>query len=89
MAVSLLNKYQKPSKHPQLKEKKKILVDIPTGMKVMDHPGEPTSILDYTQEWSELPDRGGLFHINTMTPGTDVKRLIMEQIVKSDSILLH
>ena len=28
-------------------------------------------------------------NVDTMTPGTDVKRLIMEQIVKSDSILLH
>ena len=64
VAISLLKKYQKPSKHPQLKVKRKIFVDILTGMKAMDQPGEPNSILDYTQEWSELVDRGGLYHIN-------------------------
>ena len=35
-------------------------------MKAVDQPGEPDSVLEYTKEWSELIDRGGLYHINDM-----------------------
>ena len=34
------------------------------GMKAADQGGEPDSILEYTKAWSELIDRGGLYHIN-------------------------
>ena len=35
-----------------------------TDMKAVDQPGEPESVLDYTKLWSDLIDRGGLYHIN-------------------------
>ena len=30
----------------------------------VDQPGEPESVLDYTKLWSDLIDRGGIYHIN-------------------------
>ena len=30
----------------------------------MEQPGEPESMLDYMKLWSDLIDRGGLYHIN-------------------------
>ena len=64
VAVSLLKKYRKPTKHPQLKVKWALFVRVLTEMKAVDQPGEPESVLDYTKLWSTLIDRGGLYHIN-------------------------
>ena len=64
VAVSLLKKYSKPTKHPQLKVKRALFVRVLTEMKAVDQPGEPESVLDYTKLWSDLIDRGGLYHIN-------------------------
>lgn len=64
VAVSLLKKYRKPTKHTQLKVKRALFVRVLSRMKAVDQPGEPTSVLDYTRLWSDLIDRGGLYHIN-------------------------
>ena len=64
VAASLLKKYKKPAKHPQLKVKRTLFVNVLTRMKAVDQPGEPASLLDYTKLWSELIDRGGLHHID-------------------------
>lgn len=64
VAVSLLKKIKKPSKHPQLKGKRNLFVRVLTRMKAVNQPGEPDSVLEYTKEWSEMIDRGGLYHIN-------------------------
>ena len=64
VAVSLLKKYKKPAKNPQLKMKRKLFVKVLTRMKAVDQLGEPESVLDYTKQWSELIDRGGLYNID-------------------------
>ena len=58
VAVSLLKKCRKPTKHPQLKVKRAQFVLVLTEMKAVDQPGEPESMLDYTKLWSDLIDRG-------------------------------
>ena len=58
VAVSLLKKYRKTTKHPQLKVKWALFVRVLTEMKAVDQPGEPESVLDYTKLWSDLIDRG-------------------------------
>ena len=70
VAESLLKKYRKPTKQPQLKVKWAFFVRVLTGMKAVDQPGEPESVLDYTGLWSDLIDRGGLYHINDKVCGT-------------------
>ena len=60
VAVSLLKKYRRPTKHPQFKVKWELFIHVLTGMKAVNQPGEPESVLDYTKLWSELIDRGGL-----------------------------
>ena len=64
VAVSLLKKYRKPTKQPQLKVKRALFVRVLSRMKAIDQPGEPDSVFDYTRLWSDLIDRGGLYHIN-------------------------
>ena len=64
VAVSLLKKYRKPSKHPQVQLKRTLFVRVLIGMRAVDQPGEPDSPLDYSKVWSELIDRGGLYHID-------------------------
>lgn len=64
VAVSLLKKYRKPTKQPQVKVKRALFVRVLSRMKAVDQPGEPDSVLDYTRLWSDLIDRGGLYHIN-------------------------
>ena len=68
-AISLLKKYRKSTKHPKLKVKWEQFVHVLTGMKAVDQPGEPGSLLDYTKLWAELIDRGGLYHINDEVSG--------------------
>ena len=57
VAVSLLKKYRRPTKQPLVKEKRELFVQA------VDQPGEPESVLEYTRLWSELIDRGGVYHI--------------------------
>ena len=64
VAVTLLKRYKKPTKHPNLKTKRELFVCILTQMRAYNQPGEPSSVLEYTTLWSELIDRGGLYHIS-------------------------
>lgn len=64
VAVRLLRRYRKPSKNPTLQTKRRLFVRVLTGMRAVVQPGEPESVLEYTKLWSELIDRGGLYHIN-------------------------
>lgn len=65
VAVSLLKRYNKPTKHVQLKIKRNYFVQVLKGMKATDQPemvGD--SVVDYSRVWSDLIDRGGLYHIS-------------------------
>ena len=64
VAVSLLKKYRKPTKQGQLKVKRALFVRVLSRKKAVDQPGEPDSVFDYTMLWSDLIDRGGLYHIS-------------------------
>ena len=64
VAVSLLRKCRKPTKQPHLKMKWALFEHVLMEMKAVDQPGEPESVLEYTKLWSDLIDRGGLYHIN-------------------------
>ena len=62
VAIKLLKKYQKKKTHPELKKKYNFFVDILVKMKAPDLPGIVDTVHDYTRLWSELVDRGGLYH---------------------------
>ena len=65
VAVHLLKKYNKMTKNAQLKVKRNYFVRVLKGMKATDQPEVAVdSVLDYTRVWSELVDRGGLYHIS-------------------------
>ena len=64
VASKLLKKYRKVSKHQEVQLKRGLFVRVLRGMKAENQPGEPDTLLDYTRVWSELIDRGGLYHIN-------------------------
>lgn len=64
VAVKLLKRYSKSSKNTQLQSKRRMFVRVLREMRAVDQPGEPASILEYTTEWSEIIDRGGLYHIS-------------------------
>ncbi len=64
VAVSLLKKYRKPSKNIKVQEKRSLFVKVLSQMKCTNQPGEPTTAYEYSKLWSELIDRGGLYHIN-------------------------
>lgn len=63
VAIKLLKKYKKPTKHPQLKIKHQFFVQVLRGMQADDLLGDVDTLSDYTHLWSELIDRG-LYHIN-------------------------
>ena len=64
VGISLLKKFKKSSKNPDLQQKRSLFVRVLKGMCATDQPGEPESVLDYSKVWSETIDRGGLYHIN-------------------------
>lgn len=64
IAVKLMRKYKKHTKNAVLQKKNKLFVRILQRMKASEQPGEPDSLSEYTTLWSELIDRGGLYHIN-------------------------
>ena len=64
IAVKLLKRYKKPSTHPQVHLKRKFFIRVLRGMSVADQPTTIETLDDYTRLWSELVDRGGLYHIN-------------------------
>lgn len=64
IAVKLLKKYKKRSKHPKVQLKWKMFARVLKDMKATDQPGMPNSPLEYSEAWAQLIDRGGLYHIN-------------------------
>ena len=64
VAIKLLKKYQKPTKHQELKTKHQYFIKVLHQMQATDQPGDVDTLSDYTRLWSELIDRGGLYHIS-------------------------
>ena len=64
VAVKLLKRFKKPSKNSDVNHKHELFVRVLKSMRASGQPGEPESVLDYSTLWSELIDRGGLYHIN-------------------------
>ena len=64
VAVKLLKKYRKAAKHPRLQMKRRLFVTVLVDMRANNQPGDPDSPLEYTKVWTELIDRGGLYHIS-------------------------
>ena len=56
-------KLQKPLKPEQVQFKCKLFVWVLKRMSTADHPDTFESLEDYTRLWSELIDRGGLYHL--------------------------
>ena len=50
-------------KHPQSKQKYDLFVQLLGGMKAADQPEDVNSLSDYSRLWTDLIDRGGLYHI--------------------------
>ena len=64
VVFTLHKRNRKPTKNHELKEKQPVCVKILEKMKTSDLHGEVDTIHEYTRLWSELIDRGGLYHIN-------------------------
>ena len=65
IAVKLLKKYRKKAKHPRLQQKRRLFVAVLKHMRADNQPGlTGSTLVDYTEQWSRLVDRGGLYHIN-------------------------
>ena len=64
VAIKLLKRYQKPTKHPDLKIKHQLFVKVLREMQAANQPGDVDTLSDYTCLWSEMIDRGGLYHIS-------------------------
>ena len=64
VAIKLLKRYRKPSNHPQVHLKRQLFERVLKKMSAADQPDPVESVVDYTRLWSELIDRGGLYHIN-------------------------
>jgi hypothetical protein len=68
IAVKLIRKYSiaKPSAPDDIKHKRKLILKVLHAMKAEDQPvpNAIDSISDYSRLWSDLIDRGGLYHIN-------------------------
>ena len=63
VAVSLLKRFKKSkNKHVQLK--RDLSVPVLRSMRAEQQPSSVSSIEEYTQVWSDLIDRGELYHIN-------------------------
>ena len=63
VAVKLKKKFCKTTKNPELEKKRKMFVQILTSMEADDQMDSVDSIEDYTTMWTNLIDRGGLYHI--------------------------
>jgi len=64
VAVALMKKYKRPAKKEGLQRKHRLFLHVLKQMRAEEQPGEVASLLDYTRLWSELIDRGGLYHVN-------------------------
>ena len=63
VAVKLKKKFWKKTKNPELEKKRKMFVQVLTSMEADDQVDSVDSIEDYTTMWTNLIDRGGLYHI--------------------------
>lgn len=61
--MKLLKQYRKPSKPEQVQFKCKLFVWVLKRKSAADHPDTFESLEDSTRLWSELMDRGGLYHL--------------------------
>jgi len=64
VAVTLLKRYRKPSSNPEVQLKRDLFVSVLRRMSAEHQPESVDSLADYSRLWSELIDRGGLYHIN-------------------------
>ena len=64
VVISLLRKFKRPVKKPVLQEKYRIFITVLSQLKAEHQPTEIDSLSDYTRLWSELIDRGGLYHVS-------------------------
>ena len=86
VAVALLKKYKRPTKKEALQKKHNFFVQVFSQMKASHQPGDVDSLADYTRSWSDLIDRGGLYHI-----GDEVARLFeaIEMVVRRHLEVTH
>ena len=79
VAVKLLKKAKKNTKNPDSRKKRHLFINVLEKMKAEQQPGLPCTLSDYSSQWSELIDRGHLYHVNE-----DVYNLIewVEMIVR-------
>ena len=63
VATKLKKKFQKRTKHPELQKKRNLFVQVLKSMEA-DHQMDGIECVgDYTTEWKELIDRGGLYKV--------------------------
>ena len=81
VAVKLLKKAKKNTKNPDSRKKRHLFINVLEKMKAEQQPGLPCTLSDYSSQWSELIDRGRLYHVNE-----DVYNLIesIEMIVRQE-----
>ncbi len=86
VAASLLKKYKRSTKKVALQKKNDLFVQVLSKMKASHQPGDMDSLADYTRTWSNLVDRGGLFHISN-----EVARLFesIEMVVRRHLEVSH
>ena len=72
VAVKLFRRYKKSVKQPYLQTKYDMFAHVLEGMEATDQPDveQVDSLSDYTTLWSELIDRGGLYHISDKVNNT-------------------
>lgn len=63
VATTLKKQFFKRSKNPGLREKREIFVQILSAMEASDQPSGVQTILEYTTLWTQMLDRGGLYHV--------------------------
>ena len=63
VSVKLLKGCMKVAKHPLLRLKRELFANVLRKMRADGQPGEPDTVDEYSSLWSELIDRGGLYHI--------------------------
>lgn len=65
-----------------------MFVCVLNGMKAMSQPGMPDSSLEYSEVWSRLIDRGGLYHISkNVLDLVEMIAMITGQHVHTSSIM--
>jgi hypothetical protein len=64
IAVKLLKKYKRKARDLRLQLKRHLFVSVLRRMKADNQPGQPDSPLEYTEQWTKLIDRGGLYHVS-------------------------